>query len=49
MQKLVELLAAEAAAQSTAAIVTVTVTVTWFRICLNTPWGANAAHGVPVS
>ena len=25
-----------------------TVTVTWFRICLNTPYGANEAHGVQV-
>jgi hypothetical protein len=28
---------------------TVTVTVTWFRIYLNTPLGARVAHGVPGS
>jgi hypothetical protein len=26
----------------------VTVTITWFRLCLNTPQGANEAHVVPV-
>jgi hypothetical protein len=29
--------------------VTVNVTVTWLRMYLNTPLGANTAHGVPGS